>query len=131
MEYCKAVRICHEALMKKSVKEIDVRKECAHSFCRFASKVLDNNSALLAAPQLKPTLKKLPSPSNVLQFPSYQLAMRYLKCWLCLAKPADPFRLYFPKEHRGLGLSSISGSYQKLRVGRTALLITSRDRALN
>ena len=44
--------------------------------------------------------------------------------------PADPSRLYLPKEHGGLGVPSISGLYKKLQVGRTALLITSRDKDL-
>ena len=55
------------------------------------------------------------------------LATRHLKLWLGLAKPADPSRLYLPYKHGGLGLSTTSGLYKKLQVGRAALLMTSRD----
>ena len=58
------------------------------------------------------------------------LATRYLKAWLGLAKPADPSRLFLPQSHGGLGLPSISGLYKKLQVGRAALLMSSRDRAV-
>ena len=58
------------------------------------------------------------------------LATKYLKSWLGLARPADPSRLFLPPSHGGLGLSSISGLYKKLQVGKAALLMTSRDRAV-
>lgn len=58
------------------------------------------------------------------------LATKYLKSWLGLARPADPSQLFLPPSHGGLRLSSISGLYRKLQVGKAALLMTSRDRAV-
>ena len=58
------------------------------------------------------------------------LAIKYLKQWLGLAKPADPSRLYLPQNLGGLGLPSIAGLYKKLQVGKAALMLTSRDRGV-
>ena len=58
------------------------------------------------------------------------IATKSLKCWLGLARSADPSWLFLPQENGGLGLSSISGLYRKLQVGKSALLMTSRDRGV-
>ena len=55
------------------------------------------------------------------------LATQYLKRWLGLARPADPSRLYLPQEKGSLELPSVSLLYQKMHVGKVALLMISRD----
>ena len=55
------------------------------------------------------------------------LVTKHLKCWSGLALPADPSRLFLPSSVGGLELPSISFLYQKLQVGRAALVTTTRD----
>ena len=55
------------------------------------------------------------------------LVTRYLKRWIGLAKSANTSRLCLPQTKGGLELQPVSVIYQKLQVGKAALLMTSRD----
>ena len=55
------------------------------------------------------------------------LAIRYLKRWTGLAKPANTSRLFLPKSKGGLQLPSLSTTFKKLQCAKAACLMSSRD----
>ena len=76
--------------------------------CRAPAGALQISSSISVCAHITWDLTQLPL--WWVETPSDPLARRHLKCWLGLAKAADPSRMYMylPKEHEDLCLPSVS-----------------------